>query len=99
MPGVCRIGDIGAGICVCHISPIPMTGILITGVSSKNIENSAASTISNIMLGFCGHIGIMISGSSSAFIENQSVVRVGDSFAGCFSGVTITGASSCNAGD
>jgi uncharacterized Zn-binding protein involved in type VI secretion len=99
MPATSRIGDLGAGVCYCHRSPIPMVGMLITGDSSVYTENSPTSRVGDIVLGFCGHIGVMIAGSSGIYSTGRAVVRTGDPFVGCFVGVLITGASSVITGE
>lgn len=95
MPCVSRIGDLGVGICCCH-PPIPcigMSGMLVTGSGDVSAENSNVSRISDVMLGFCGHVGVMVAGSPTVQANNLPVVRVGDPFVGCFTGVVVSGAA------
>jgi len=97
---ISRVTDLGVGICCCHNKPvcIPMTGMLVTGASTVNVENQPDSRIGDIMLGFCGHIGIVITGSPTLTVEYSPTARVGDMFAGCFTGVIITGAGTGSCG-
>jgi len=100
MPSQARIGDIGIGTCACHppIPSIPMTGILITG-SNDTLDNSiSACRLTDIVLGACGHVGIMITSSSTAIINNLGAVRIGDQFAGCFTGIIVTGSPDTEVG-
>jgi len=92
MPRDSRIGDMGVGICVCHVPPIPMIGFLITGAGTELSEDPPPSRIGDVILAICGHTGIMIQGSPDTIVENSPTSRVGDAFTGCFIGVLVTGA-------
>ena len=92
MPQSSKLTVIGVGVCVCHPVPIPMTGMIVTGAATKQIENLLAARITDVMLGFCGHPGIMVTGSSTVTVENQQQCKIGDNFVGCFTGVVVTGA-------
>ena len=98
MSKTARITDIGVGICVCHIVPIPMTGVIITGAGNKKVENQLTARITDIVLGYCGHTGVIITGNSTLEVANQSQSRIGDDFTGCFNGVIMTGAGTSTTG-
>lgn len=98
MPAISRIGDIGAGICTSHKTPISTCGILIGGASTVMANGSQVSRIGDLILGFCGHVGVMCSGSGTVKAEGPGVVRSGDSFAGAFTGTLISGSPNVLAG-
>ena len=87
------VSSIGVGICKGHIPPIPMTGVVITGAGSKQIENNDAAIVSSIVMGHCGHFGTIISGAGDVEVEGQDQAVVGSPFTGIFSGVITTGAA------
>jgi len=90
---IATITSVGSGVCWCHppISPIPMTGLIITGAAKTDAEGKAMSRITDILIGNCGHIGMIITGSSKIETEGLSQARVTDQFIGCFQGVIVTG--------
>jgi len=95
MSGIClnsaRLTDIGCGICFCHIVPIPMCGVIVTGSPDVYINNLNSARQTDIVLGFCGHIGIIISGSPTVYVNNLQKARITDPFVGCFTGNIVTG--------
>ena len=96
MPANSRISDIGVGICCCHLECIGMTGMLVTGSHNVTVEDSPQSRLTDIVLGFCGHVGIMVTGSPDTDINGMAESRVTDVFTGCFTGILVTGASTVN---
>ena len=91
MPPQARIGDLAVGYCICHPSPIPMVGILVTG-SPDTITNSLpTSRLTDVTISACGHPGLMVTSSGVAFVNSLGAVRLGDVFAGCFNGLIVTG--------
>ena len=95
MPSSSRVTDLGVGVCICNVLPstIPMTGALILG-SGDVIDNyHGVSRVTDVILGFCGHIGVMSSGSGTVYANGLQQCRVGDPFVGCFVGALITGES------
>jgi len=93
-----RIGDIGVGVCCCH-PPIPcigMAGVIVTGCPSMTICNMPDARIGDIVLGYCGHPGILVTGSPNTNSCNSPRVRISDVFAGCFTGVIVTGCPTHN---
>jgi hypothetical protein len=92
MPPQSRYTDLGVGVCICHITSIPMTGMVLTSSSNHIVENLGAARRFDLVLGFCGHIGILITASATKLINNNGACRIGDMFSGCFTGTLITGA-------
>lgn len=79
MPKVCRIGDIGKGICYLHEHPTPFTTtfdsgdelVLTNGIPTVRIGDTGTTT--------CGHKTIATTGSSTVSGSNaQKVHRIGD---------------------
>lgn len=86
--------SIGTGICSGHPLPIPMTGIIITGLTTLKIENKDSGQANvSIVLGYCGHVGIVIDGAPKVIIGNNQKARIGSNFVGVFSGVIVSGNS------
>ena len=92
------ITSVGVGICVCHMIPIPMVGVVITASTDKKVENNGAARVTDIVIGKCGHIGVLISGSSMVKSSGLDQTTVTSPFTGCFSGVIVSGASSHSTG-
>lgn len=93
MNAISRIGDIGVGICCCH-PPIPcigMAGIIVTFSSDVIVNNRGAGRVGDIVLGGCGHVGVLVNGSSLSITNERSQAFVGSVFAGCFTGVIVSG--------
>jgi uncharacterized Zn-binding protein involved in type VI secretion len=93
MPAICRIGDVGVGICNCHDSSINTSGVIVTGASISSVEGQNIARIGDIVLSSCGHTGIIIVGSNDSVCEGSPIARVGDNFSGCFTGILVSGAS------
>ena len=98
MSNLSTVTNIGVGICTCHESPINISGQVITCSSNVMSNGRGNARVTDILLAQCGHTGILIKGSSSVRVNGLSVARIGDNFAGCFSGVMIEGASNVLAG-
>ena len=92
------ITSIGVGVCICHIPPIPMVGVVVLGAPNKSSESLAAARIGDIVIGTCGHIGVLVTGSSSVQSSMIQQSTIGSPFAGCFNGVIVLGASPCFSG-
>lgn len=93
-----RVTSIGVGFCVGHSGAIPMIGTVVTGSPNVIINNLAAARVTDIVLGYCGHIGIIVDGFGSIKVNNLTKARVGSNFVGIFSGVITTGYSGVNVG-
>jgi len=94
MPKVARIGDTWTGICKCHPTPIPMTGIIISGSPDTFSEGKAIARVGDITIGTCGHTGVIITGSTINKSNGKFKAIVGSQVTGCNIGIVITGATS-----
>lgn len=94
MPATSRITDIGVGICSCHDSPRPVTGIIITGSSDHTVEGLGVALLMGIVSCDCGHVAPIISTSKMDNTTNGiPKAEVGSQFVDCPVGVIITGAA------
>jgi len=93
MANVARIGDTWAGICTCHIPPIPMTGTIVSGSPDTFSEGKAVARVGDTTLGLCGHIGVIVTGSASNKANGISKAIVGSQVTGCNVGVVTSGAA------
>jgi uncharacterized Zn-binding protein involved in type VI secretion len=100
MPGIARVGDLGVGTCCCHSDPtcISMQGTILTGAATVNVNGLGAARVSDIIIGYCGHVGIIITGSGTVNGNGLGMARLGDFFTGCFFGTIITGSTNVNSG-
>jgi len=89
---IARIGDAFVGICICHPTPIGMTGIIVTGASISTCESSPITRIGDIGIGVCGHITMIVTGAEKCVVEGSPPARIGDAVAGCINGLIVTGA-------
>jgi hypothetical protein len=84
MKNICKIGDIGEGICLAghedipRDKPKPMKTKMITGSENVFIEYKAVSRVGDIGTTDCGHLTKATTGASTVFINNRPVHRVGD---------------------
>ena len=102
MPAVCRIGDLGVGICYQHDSPVRFVTTFCTGDPVTSANGSPVVRVGDLGQTSCGHVTQATSGSSTVFGEgNQAVHRVGDSgiVLGGGSYVAVTGSPDVYAGD
>jgi len=78
MTGVCRVGDIGVGVCPHHSSPENYTTVFISG--SENVVSDGQSNcfVGSIGMATCGHQTIAISGSDTVTADGIGIHRVGD---------------------
>jgi uncharacterized Zn-binding protein involved in type VI secretion len=94
---VCRVGDLGEGICTgSSSSPHTITGTIINGAATVFAEGSQVSRLGDIVEGDDGHQekAIILSGSPTVYCEGGSVARIGDFFEGKdFHGILISGAA------
>lgn len=98
MPQNARLTDIWAGICCCH-PPIPcigMSGPIITNSPNRDVNNLGQARLTDLTMGWCGHIGVIVGGSSVADTNNLQDARVSDPVAGCNIGVIVTGSGNHN---
>jgi uncharacterized Zn-binding protein involved in type VI secretion len=95
---ICRIGDIGEGICTgpSNDDPHTITGTIIQGSGTVMAEGSGVSRIGDIIEGNDSHkeIAVILTGSPSVFSEGGMTARIGDYFEGPdFEGTLIIGAA------
>lgn len=91
MPGVSRVGDIGVGICPCHITPVPYTTVFSTGANSVMTNNLATCIIGTIGIASCGHPTVAITGSPDTFAEGVGHHRIGDMGMNCGPYTVVSG--------
>jgi len=91
MPLNARLTDIWAGVCVCHPIPVPMSGPIITASPNRNVNNLGQARLTDLTMGWCGHVGLIVAGSSLADTNNLQDARLTDPTAGCNIGVIVTG--------
>ena len=100
MPGICRIGDIGYGLCTVPDSDHNVTGIIVAGAGRSLTEKSNIARLDDMIISDCGHSTSYInSGSGTVFVEGSPVARIGDTFSGStWDGTLISGAGTVLAG-
>lgn len=91
MPESARVGDLWAGICECHDDPEDMQGQILTGSTKCISGNLPQARLTDITIGWCGHLGQIVGGSSTSFAEQLPKARVGDPITGCNIGQVVTG--------
>ena len=94
---VCRIGDIGEGVCTgSGDDPHTITGTIITGAGTVYAEGLGVARLGDIVEGNDDHqeLAVILSGSPTVYCEGSPAARIGDFFEGNqFVGVLITGAA------
>ena len=100
MPPTAIVTSIGTGLCYGHppTVPIPMTGFVITGSPNKYIETQPAARITDLVMGYCGHIGILVTGFPTVNVNTLQQCIVGSNFTGVFIGIIVTGAATHTTG-
>jgi len=96
--GVCKIGDIGMGVCPCHIVPVGYTTIFVSGAGTVNTNGANTCNLTTIGIASCGHPTIVLSQSATVNAEGTGVHRLGDTGQNCGGYVTVTGSGDVNAG-
>ena len=96
MSEIARLTDIFAGVCVCHLAPIPMGGTIITASGDTNANQLGIARLTDIVLGYCGHIGMIVSASGDINVNDLGMARRGDAVAGCLIGAIVTGSENSN---
>lgn len=96
---VCRVGDIGVGVCFGHSVPTPFVTIFVSGDGVVDVDGRQMMRIGDIGICSCGHISIAVSGASITEGSNGMMAhRVGD--VGITSGpgtyVAVTGSDITN---
>jgi uncharacterized Zn-binding protein involved in type VI secretion len=88
-----RLTDQTYGTCYysSHHDPYSTGGMIITG-SPNVFENSLqASSIGDIVLSFCGHVGVIVTGSPTVLVNGKPHAKLSDFHSGTFQGNIITG--------
>ena len=95
-----RLTDLWTGKCCCHHHPncVQMSGYIISASTDGISGNLGQARLTDITIGFCGHVGRIVTRSSSAFMNNLGKARVGDLVTGCNIGNVITGNSTHEVG-
>lgn len=92
MAGNARMTDLWVGTCSCHppLPPISMSGPIITGSGDRTVNFLGQARATDLVMGWCGHVGYIVTGSPNAMTNNLGNARVGDIVAGCTVGVIST---------
>ena len=94
MPANCTTGDIGIGVCPCHLLiPIPYTTIFTTGAATVLINGKQASILGTIGIASCGHPTIALTGTSLSVATGVSMHRLGDIGNNCGTYIANTGSA------
>jgi hypothetical protein len=97
--GVTKVGDIGVGVCSCHLSPVNFTATLITGAGSVLTNGMPTGIVGAIAISSCGHPVTIIVGSGTVVSTSSPTHRVGDVGVNCGGiSTTITGSGTVTAG-
>lgn len=75
---ICRIGDIGIGICIQHSSPVVYITTFVTGSPTTTDYDLPVVRIGDLGVTSCGHITVALTGSSTLTADEIPVHRVGD---------------------
>lgn len=87
-----RVGDVWAGVCFAHKTPIPMVGVIVTGAGTVQGEASSKARFGDVVIGVCGHAGVVVSSSNMTLTEGSGAARIGDAVAGAMVGSIISSA-------
>lgn len=75
---VCKLGDLGEGVCYLHDTPQPYITTFIEGATSAFADGKLLMTVGGIGLASCGHTTIAWSGSGLSVANGKGLHRVGD---------------------
>ena len=78
MQPVCRVGDIGVGVCLGHKNPTPFVTVFTTGSSVATEEGQGLATVTTVGVATCGHTTVAVTGSPLTTADGMPVHRVGD---------------------
>jgi len=95
--GVARITDLTFGICRCHLFPLSVGGVIISGSGKTFAESLNVARIGDIVKANCGHIGIIISGSGIAFADSIGIARLTDQTTGCYRATIVSASGTTDA--
>lgn len=88
---VCRIGDIGIGVCPCHKNPITVVGTILTGSPNVMANSIGKARVGDLVMCSCGHPATIILGNWTVLAGGMAQARMGDTFQGCPVGSLIIG--------
>jgi hypothetical protein len=79
-----RQEDIVLGICFhpAHSSPVPYVGVIAGGANITYVNNVKVAQLSNVVIGFCGHVGTIVTSSNIVDVENLGAARMFDLVSG-----------------
>lgn len=75
---VCRVGDIGVGVCPGHPVPIPFVTVFVSGASGVKVDGRDIAITGTIGVASCGCATFAVSSSSISNVEGVGIHRVGD---------------------
>jgi len=78
MTGVCRVGDLGVGVCPHHSSPQNYTTIFVSGIENVTSDDLQICVVGTIGVSTCGHPTIALTGSDIVTADGIGIHRVGD---------------------
>ena len=88
---VARVGDMGIGVCPCHLAPVSYTTIFIDGAPANFTDDLNTCWVTTIGLSSCGHPTVAVTGSPNVDISGNAVHRVGDTGHNCGNYTVVTG--------
>jgi len=98
MPSHSRVGDIGVGVCPCHLVPVGYITAFVTGASSVKTNGRTTTIVSTIGVSTCGHPTIALTGSGTVFLEGHKVHRIGDVGVNCGPYISASGSGDTYSG-
>ena len=76
---ICRVGDVGVGVCFGHDSPTPFVTVFMTGDGVVEVEGRGMVRVGDIGLCSCGHVSIAAAGAAVSQGSNGAAPhRIGD---------------------
>ncbi len=75
---MCRVGDIGVGVCLGHKVPTPFVTVFLTGDGTVSADGRDVTRVGDIGIASCGHITIAVTGSPTSTCSGRAIHRVGD---------------------
>lgn len=92
---ICRVGDIGVGVCTGHKSPRGYVTVFITGAANTTVDGSPMATVASLGVNSCGHLSMAVVGSGFSVATNgMSPHRVGDMGVSLAGGVYVASSGS-----
>jgi hypothetical protein len=93
-----KVGDMGVGVCPCHLTPVAYTTVFISGASSVLTNGQPTAIVGTIGIASCGHPTVALTGLSSVKPTSQNTHRVGDVGTNCGPYITVSGSSNVKSG-